>query len=405
MDIYLGRQAIYDANKKLVAYEILFRNSTINKFSADIDEEKATMKLISNCNTIGLDKLTNNKKAFINFPQGSLLKDVATLLPKNIVVIEILETVEPNRDVITYLTELKKKGYKIALDDVIDNNKVNEFKDLIDIYKIDFINTTQVIRKELIKDIKKVNPNAVLVAEKVETEEEVVEAKENGYKLFQGFYFSKPTMIFGKDVPVRNLTCFNIMIELLNDDFSVDSIEDIIKSDVGVSYKLLKFLNSATFAFVQKIKSIKQAIALLGKNELKKWLALILISEMNNGQDEEITKDTILRSRFCELIEEKIQPNKKSEAFMVGLFSNLDLFINKDMNEIMNDLPIEDEVKNALLGDECQLRDVLELVLAYEHMEIEKIDFYVQKLGFNNAELANIYMESLEWVNKLLLSI
>ena len=405
MDIYLGRQAIYDANKKLVAYEILFRNSTINKFSADIDEEKATMKLISNCNTIGLDKLTNNKKAFINFPQGSLLKDVATLLPKNIVVIEILETVEPNRDVITYLTELKKKGYKIALDDVIDNNKVNEFKDLIDIYKIDFINTTQAIRKELIKDIKKVNPNAVLVAEKVETEEEVVEAKENGYKLFQGFYFSKPTMIFGKDVPVRNLTCFNIMIELLNDDFSVDSIEDIIKSDVGVSYKLLKFLNSATFAFVQKIKSIKQAIALLGKNELKKWLALILISEMNNGQDEEITKDTILRSRFCELIEEKIQPNKKSEAFMVGLFSNLDLFINKDMNEIMNDLPIEDEVKNALLGDECQLRDVLELVLAYEHMEIEKIDFYVQKLGFNNAELANIYMESLEWVNKLLLSI
>ena len=404
MDIYLGRQAIYDAKKKLVAYEILFRNSTINKFSADIDEEKATMKLISNCNTIGLDKLTNNKRAFINFPQGSLLKDVATLLPKNIVVIEILETVEPNRDVIVYLTELKEKGYKIALDDVIDNIKVNEFKDLIDIYKIDFINTTKETRKKLIKDIKKINPNAVLVAEKVETEEEVIEAKENGYKLFQGFYFSKPTMIFGKDVPVRNLTCFNIMIELLNDDFNVDTIEDIIKSDVGVSYKLLKFLNSATFAFVQKIKSIKQAIALLGKNELKKWLALILISEMNNGQDDEITKDTILRSRFCELIEEKIQPKKKPQAFMVGLFSNLDLFMNKDMSEIMNELPIEDEVKCALLGDECQLKDILELALAYEHMEVEKIDFYVQKLGFDNAELANVYMESLEWVNKLLLS-
>lgn len=402
MDIYLGRQAIYDANKKLVAYEILFRNSTINKFSADIDEEKATMKLISNCNTIGLDKLTNNKKAFINFPQGSLLKDVATLLPKDIVVIEILETVEPNRDVIMYLTELKEKGYKIALDDVIDNIKVNEFKDLIDIYKIDFINTTQETRKSLIKEIREVNPNAILVAEKVETEEEVIEAKENGYKLFQGFYFSKPTMIFGKDVPVRNLTCFNIMIELLNEDFNINTIEEIIKSDVGVSYKLLKFLNSAAFGFLQKIKSIKQAIALLGKNELKKWLALILISEMNSGQDEEITKDTILRSRFCELIEEKTHSNKKSEAFLVGLFSNLDLFINKDMSEIVSELPIEDEVKNALLGHDGELKDVLELALAYEHMEVEKIDFYVEKLGIDNAELADVYMESLEWVNKLL---
>ena len=402
MDIYLGRQAIYDANKKLVAYEILFRNSTINKFSADIDEEKATMKLISNCNTIGLDKLTNNKKAFINFPQGSLLKDVATLLPKDIVVIEILETVEPNRDVIMYLTELKEKGYKIALDDVIDNIKVNEFKDLIDIYKIDFINTTQETRKSLIKEIREVNPNAILVAEKVETEEEVIEAKENGYKLFQGFYFSKPTMIFGKDVPVRNLTCFNIMIELLNEDFNINTIEEIIKSDVGVSYKLLKFLNSAAFGFLQKIKSIKQAIALLGKNELKKWLALILISEMNSGQDEEITKDTILRSRFCELIEEKTHSNKKSEAFLVVLFSNLDLFINKDMSEIVSELPIEDEVKNALLGHDGELKDVLELALAYEHMEVEKIDFYVEKLGIDNAELADVYMESLEWVNKLL---
>ncbi|MGG7178659.1 EAL and HDOD domain-containing protein [Clostridium paraputrificum] len=402
MDIFLARQAIYNKKHKVIGYELLFRNSNANCFNTDIDEDKATMKLISNCYTIGLNQLTNNKKAFINFSQGVLLKDIASLLAKETIVIEILENVNPTKEVKANLTELKQKGYTIALDDVIYNYKYREYGDLIDLYKVDFMNTTKEERSSIIRDIREINPNGFLLAEKIEDEDNYKEALDNGYSYFQGFYFSKPIMILGKDIPIRNTSCLNIMIELLNDEFDMDKIEAIIKSDVSISYKLMKFLNSAVFSFVQKITSIRQGIMLLGQRELKKWLSVVVISEMQSDNDEEVTSSTIIRGRFCELIGSKVNEGKQSLAFMVGLFSDLDKFIQRSMKDILLDIPVDEEVKQALLGNENELSYILRLVQDYESMNLEGIEYYSEKLDIDKRLLMDMYLDSIGWANKLI---
>ena len=224
---------------------------------------------------------------------------------------------------------------------------------------------------------------------------------EDGYSYFQGYYFSKPIMIEEKDIPVRNVACFNLMSELLRDDFDIDKIEAIVKTDVSISYKLMKFLNSAAFSFVQKISSIRQAIMLLGKKELKKWLSLIVMSEMRGGNSEEVTNGTIIRGRFCELVQSKIEEKNQSLAFMVGLFSNLDSYMQRDMAEIIEELPVDEEIKDALLGKDNKLRKVLELVLSYESMNINRMEEYCEVLNLDKKILIDLYMESIEWSNRL----
>lgn len=400
MEIFLARQAIYNRKNQVVAYELLFRNSKFNAFTGDVNEEEATIKLISNCAAIGLSNLTNGKKAFINFPKGVLLKDTVCLLEKENLVVEILENVKPTAEILFYLVELKNKGYILALDDVVMNYRYKEFGTLIDVYKIDFIATSKSERVTILEEISKVNPKRKLLAEKVETEEDYNEALENNYLYFQGYYFSKPTMISGRDIPVRNVSCFNIMVELLSPNFDVDKIERTIKTDVAISYKLMKFLNSANFSFLQKISSIRHAITLLGKKELEKWLSLVVISEMKNS-NAEYTTNTIIRGRFCELIAGEAKSSKKSLAFMVGLFSNLDVFINRSMENIILEIPLDEEVKTALLGSDNDLSQILNLVKAYESMDIKKVEEYSQKLNIDKKLLIDMYIESIEWLNCL----
>ncbi|PRR82301.1 EAL and HDOD domain-containing protein [Clostridium vincentii] len=400
MDIFLARQAIYNTENEVVAYELLFRNSNSNSFAGDVNEEKATIKLISNCATIGLSNLTNGKRAFINFPKGVLLKDIICLLEREEIVVEILENVNPTYEILTYLMELKNRKYIIALDDVVIDYRYKEFGALIDIYKIDFVATTKSERVIILNEIRKINPQGQLLAEKVETKEDYKEALKNNYLYFQGYYFSKPTMISAKDIAVRNVSCFNIMVELLSPDFDVDKIEKTIKSDVAISYKLIKFLNSASFSFVQKIRSIKQSIALLGKKDLAKWLSLVVISEMQNS-NAEYTNNTIIRARFCELIAKEAKSSKESLVFMVGLFSNLDVFMNRSMKDIIVEIPLEEEAKDALLGCENDLSGILNLVKAYEKMDMKKVEEYSDKLNIDKKGLINIYIESIEWLNCL----
>lgn len=297
MDIFLARQPIYDLNNNAVAYELLHRSSKENKFSFDVGADEATMKLLSNSYVIGFKELVNDKLAFINFSNDLILREIPSILPKNKIVVEILETVTPDNDVMIVLKKLKQQGYVLALDDVVRKSEFWKYGNLIDIYKIDFRATTREERINLFVEIKAFNDSAMLLAEKIETEEEYVEAKELGCVYFQGYYFSKPIMVKGNDIPIRNATCFQILSELLNVDYNVNKVEAIIKSDVAISYKIIKMLNSASFGFVQKISSIKQAIMLIGKKELSKWLTIIAMSEMESSNDVEVTRSLIVRGK------------------------------------------------------------------------------------------------------------
>lgn len=400
MDIFIARQGIYNAEEEVVAYELLYRNSLKNNFNGVIEDEIATYKVIENISSFGLDTLTDEKRAFVNFPEELINKNIATLLPKDKVVIEILETVNPTKEVLDNLSELKNKGYKIALDDVENELDIIKFSKVIDIVKIDFILSNSNSRKNMAKICKKLN--ITMLAEKIETIEDLEEAKSLGFELFQGFYYSKPSILLGKDIAIKNTSIFMILVELVRENFNIDKVEDIMKTDVALTYKFLKFINSSYFNFLNEIGSIKQAIMLIGRQELRKWLSILSVVEISSSKNDEYAKNTVIRAKFSEGIAEVIAPKESESAFMVGLFSNLHVMMEKDVNYVVDTLPVSTKIREALLGKDNMLRNILDLVLAYEHIEEEKIMILASKLNIKEGILWDIYSNCLNWSKKII---
>lgn len=398
MDIFIARQGIYDKNGKVVAYELLYRNSMENSYNPLIEDEVSTYKVIENISSFGLDILTNKKRAFVNFSEALIMKDIATLLPKENVVIEVLETVNPSEEIINKLLSLKDLGYYIALDDVVEVEHIVKFIGVIDIVKVDFRLATSEARKKIAYICNKYNID--MLAEKVETSEELNEAKGLGYIYFQGYYYSKPSIFLGKDIAVKNTSIFMLLVELIKENYDIDKVEYIMKTDVALTYKFLKFINSSYFNFLQEIKSIRQAIILIGRAELRKWLSILTVVEMSSINDG-YANIIIIRAKFCEEIANIISPNYAPQAFMVGLFSNMHQMIEKNIDYVVKELPLNSEIKNALLGEQNILKDILDLALAYENVDSDKITEMRKKMSINEDLLWRIYSKSIEWCSNI----
>lgn len=398
MDIFIARQGIYNSLNKVVAYELLYRNSLNNSFNLEVEDEMATYKIIENISAFGLDTLTDNKIAFVNFSEKVILKNIATLLPKENVIIEVLESVSPSPEIIQKLSALKDLGYKIALDDVVEAKDILKFIGVIDIVKVDFILSSKKSRKEINYICKKYNIK--MLAEKVETEEDLEEAKSLGFDYFQGFYYSKPAMFLGKDIAIKNTSIFMILMELVREDYDIDKVEYVMKTDIALTYKFLRFINSSYFSFLQEIKSIRQAIILIGKGELRKWLSILSVVEMSST-NEEFGKNIVIRAKFCEEIARYLKIKEEFSAFMVGLFSNIHYMIEKDINYVVGNLPLDFEVKSALLGDENILRDILDLALAYEKIDSNKISELCEKICIREGVLWELYCKAIEWCGNI----
>lgn len=402
MDFFLARQAVYNSSMEVVSYELLYRNSIKNKFDTSVSDSEATYEIIKNITLVGFEVLTNNKKALINCSEEVLKSDIITLLPKEQIIIEILETVEATDDVIRRIAFLKKIGYTFAIDDVVNLKSIEKFLSYISYVKVDFMLTTRESRRELVRKLKEYK--IVLLAEKIEEEEEYKEALSLGFKQFQGFYFSKPRIIKGKDIAIKSNIIVVLMQELSKEDFNIVNIENIMKSDVALVYKFMKFINSAKFGFKQQISNIKQAVVIVGKEQLQKWLLLVSFVDLGRKISTEYTNNVIIRARFCELVMNFIDKDKRSEAFMVGVFSELSSIINDDIKNIICDLPIKTEIKEALLGNDNLLHKILSLALFYEKMNLKRITKSCKELGINGEILGELYLESIKWTQELIVN-
>ena len=398
MDIFIARQGIYDKNGKIIAYELLYRNSLKNNYSPLVEDEIATYKVIENISSFGLDVLTNKKRAFVNFSEELIKKDIATLLPKENVVIELLESVRPSIEIIERLSILKESGYIIALDDVIDPSYIVHFIGLVDIVKIDFILSTKESRKKIASLCHKFNIK--ILAEKIETEDDLIEAKELECDFFQGYYYSKPAVFLGKDVSIKNTSIFMLLVELIKENYDIDKVEYIMKTDIALTYKFLRFINSSYFSFLQEIKSIKQSIVLIGRKELRKWLSILSVVEMSSINDG-YAQSIIIRAKFCEEIAKEIKFKDESAAFMVGLFSNIHNMIEQEIDYVVEELPLNIEIKKALLGEQNILRDILDLALAYEKIDSDLIDRIRKKMNISEGLLWRLYSKSIEWSSNI----
>lgn len=402
-DVHVARQPIFDTKFNVFAYELLFRSKFIDIYDG-IDGDQATHDVIANTFLlIGIETLTNCKRAFINFTANSLRNNIPAMLPKDLVAVEILENVIPDEEIINACKELKAKGYLLVLDDFVFTPEYIPLIELADIIKVDFRLTPPQERQQLIQKLR--GYPIKFLAEKVETHEEFQDALRMGYSYFQGYFFCKPLVISGKKIPSYKVNHLHILQEINRPELEFNQIEGIIKRDVSLSYQLLKFINSPIFGLRNTITSLRQALTLLGQKELTKWVSLIALKGIANDKPGELILASLIRARFAEsLAMGKMTKKQVPNAFLMGMFSHIDVLLDCPMKEILDGIYLDEEVKSALLEEQDNQFSLLyKLIQSYEQGNWELYSRYVKDMGLDEHQVLKSYRESLVWAHELVM--
>ncbi|MGE4273506.1 MAG: EAL and HDOD domain-containing protein [Desulfitobacterium sp.] len=400
MDVFVARQPILNPQGKVFAYELLFREGMDNYFK-NANGDLATSSVISSSFFLmDINRLTMGKPAFINFTANLLKEGMATLLPKNQVVIEILETVDPDPEIIAACKHLKAQGYQLALDDFIFRPDYRSLIELANIIKVDFQATERMELQALIRRLRELNIQ--FLAEKVETLEEYEVARTIGYGLFQGYFFSKPSIVQSKDISSSKMNYLRLLQRVHSPFLEVEELERIIKGDVSLTYKLLKFINSSAFGFQSKISSIKQALVLLGPKEVKKWASIIVMGNITDGKPDALAIQSYVRASFSEKLASTVGLiGQGSNAFLLGLFSLIDACLDRPLPEILKDLPIEESVKNALLGRPSRFRNLLDFIIAYEQGNWPVVNRFISEFKIDEEFVPQYYLKALQEASEI----
>lgn len=403
MESYLARQPIFDKKKNVYAYELLFRGGMDN-FMPTVDGDHASSKLLSSTfYTIGLDKITAGKKAFINFTQNLIEQKIPLFFPHEIAVVEILENVLPTEDIIEAVREIKSRGYLLALDDFVFSEELMPLIAMADIVKIDFRLTPIEEIEKLLDNFKKLGLKVLFLAEKIETNEEFNKALDMGFSFFQGYFFCKPEIIKGKEISTSQITLLQIMAEVSGEDFDFTKIESLIEKDINLSFKLLKYINSAYFKGKREISTIKDAIVLLGADELRRFISLIAMSQLNTSKPDALIFISALRARFCDLLAHHVLGEGAcgAEYFTVGMFSLIDAILDQPMELIMDQLPLSPMIRDALVTKKGRAADYVNLAEIYELADWKGVSEICSTISLDESVLPDIYIEACRWSSEI----
>ncbi|XOV77895.1 MAG: EAL and HDOD domain-containing protein [Aestuariibacter sp.] len=397
MQVHVARQAILNRKEQTVAYELLFREGVSNVFPVGTDPVVATSKLVTNHHlNVGFKNLTRGKKALINFSEQAILDGTPSLLPFKDVVIEILEHTSPTQEVYEACKQLHEKGFRLALDDFQYHHGWERFLPFTSLIKFDIQAIPLAQAKESLAQIKP-KRHIKLLAEKVETVEEYKEAYALGFHYFQGYYFRKPEMLQHRDIEAQALVVMAIYKEVMSKNINFNRVAKHFEKDMSLTYKLLRLINSGAFQLQSKISSIKQALVYLGDTEARKFIILIATAHLGEHTPIELVRSSVIRARLCEAIMEKKNSKNPGQAFLLGLFSLIDAILGKPMEEVILRLPLEDDIREALLGFKNDLFHLLELVKAYEAGSWYNTQKMANVVGINECDMTDLYMDALEW--------
>ncbi len=396
--IFVARQPIFRRNKKVYAYELLFRSGLDNFFDPTADGEIATSNVITDSFLLlGIANVTMGRRAFINFNGPMIVRDWPALFPSRQTVVEILEDVEVTQELVDACRSLVNRGYILALDDFLYEPRFDPLLELVDIVKFD---VQQMGRGALERQVDQVRKNfrVKLLAEKIENDDEFDAALELGFELFQGYFFKKPHILSGLDIPGAKLQYLEILRLIRNEFYDFDHLSRLIADDVSLSYKLLKYVNSPCYRRRSEIRSLKSAVALVGEEELRKWLSLVMMSDMAEDKPDELVRLAVIRGQFCEILGGEIEGEKGRDRFhTVGMFSLLDALLDRPMDELLAELNFSDEINHALTGKSGGLlAQVLHLVKAYEMGAWERVTRAADSLGLDTDRLPEIFIVALE---------
>lgn len=402
MNQFIARQPIFTVHKKIYAYELLYRGAA-GIVDQDLDGNRATASVLSSSFlTKNIDDISSHRPCFINFTQDLIERDLPSIFPANKIVVEILEDVQPTQKVVAVCQALHNSGYTIALDDFIYDKKLEPLLEIADIVKID-VRLTPL--DSLLRTMNLLSHHGIkLLAEKVETMEEFDKAKQMGFSYFQGYFFCRPEKIGFKVMTSMQTTLLRLLAEVVKKDTDIERLDEIISMDVSVTYKLLRFLNSAYFYRLQEVKSVKHAVAYLGEEELRRFVMLVIMSELTSEKPDELVRLVLVRAKFCELLGENGNYSKaeESDLFITGLFSLLDAMLDAPMEDLMGQLPVSDMIKDALLNKSNKYAVCLKVVIALERNDESLLDRLLAEHGVDGDQVGTCYLAAVKYTDNLL---
>ncbi|MBU0944827.1 MAG: EAL domain-containing protein [Proteobacteria bacterium] len=401
MDQFIARQPILNVHKKLFAYELLYRGA--KHYALDkVSGNRATASVLSSVFlTKDIKDISGFRPCFINFPQKLIEEMLPASFPKSQIVVEILEDVQPTEKVISACQRLHEDGYTIALDDFVYHRQLEPLIELADIIKIDIrmtpldtiMRTLNLLSRHKVK----------LLAEKVETLDEFEKANKLGFTYYQGYFFCKPEHIKIKELSANKASLLALLAEVTKKTTTIEKLHKIINTDLAITYKLMKFLNSAYFYRLQEVKTVKHAIAYLGEKELRRFIMLMIVSELAVKKPGELVRLVLVRAKFCELLGlASPLPCDASELFMMGLFSLLDTMLNRPMKDIMEHLPVSKNIKDALLLKTGHYTTFLKIPIAFERNQDAVFTRLLAELGIDPDRAGKCYLVAIRYANGLM---
>ena len=360
---YAARQPILAADETVIGYKLLFRTDVVSHFAWN-NSEGTSRTAIEISSLLGLNVLCDNRLAFIHCTRDVLLEDYLSFLPAAKVVAEVGGEVAPDESILKAIHELKRRGYKIALDDFTIDDPRAPLLDLADFLTVDIQQTSWDDILRLTRSYG--NQSLGLLAENVEAWHEFEQALKAGFHYFQGFFFRKPEMMRTRGIPSNRVTYLRLLRAVSRPEMQWDEIEDLIKKDAALYYRLLRYLNSAAFGIRGEIRSVNQALTVLGENELRRWCRLAGVFELSGERPSDLVLAALVRARFGELMQDRVE-HGKADLFLLGLLSLMDAILQIPMSLVIDGLPLDADSTAMLADNAGPLLPFYRLVWALEH--------------------------------------
>lgn len=404
MNIWVARQPILDRKQRLYGYELLFRTGSESDQFDGISPASATTQVVANTLLgIGLEHLVPRGRAFINLDRDMLLGGLSSIFPRERVVFELLETIEADEEVLAACVSLQRQGWLLALDDFIPRAETEPLTSFAKIIKVD-IQTIDRTRQEQMVAAYHVR-GIHMLAEKVETREEFQWALNAGYDLFQGYFFARPALVPGRQIPVVKAACLNLLREVQAPDLNFTRVESLIAGDVALSWQLLRFVNSAGMAHRAEICSVRHALSMLGEDHIRQWAALATMAGIAKDKPDELLTLSLVRAHFCQYLAELGNIPQTQDAFLTGLLSLIDTLLDMPLEAVLKNANVSPSISAALLQTAPEadlLRTLTNLVLAWEQGNWELVSRYAARLSVPAAIVGEAYRESLLWASRAL---
>jgi c-di-GMP-related signal transduction protein len=401
VDVFVARQPIFDVNQKVVGHELLYRSGAANTYTGT-DSTLASLEVINN-SLFGFDiaQLAGGGRAFINFDRELLLSDAPYVLAPKDVVIEILESAEVDEELLEACRKLQERGYMLAADDIALPGQMGPLVDLVDYIKVDFRAASPGDPEKLIHIY---GQRHTCLAEKLETQREFEIARNLGYQLFQGYFFARPAVIKGQQIPGYKMNYLRILNAVHQPELEFAELERLIRQETSVAYKLLRYVNSALFAQRTRIDSIKRALVILGEQELRKWTAIVLLMHLASDRPDALVMCALVRAHFCEALAQfSGMGGRKSELFLMGMFSLLDAMTGCPIEDALRQIRLPADIQATLLGKQpaCPMTAIYSLVRAYEQGVWELVLEAARRLRVGADEVRDIYLRAVSWCEEI----